>query len=130
MYAIEIDIRCIDSYFEVLLDDLENAELTIEDLISRALADLFEAIIVGGVIISVSPSSRTDVQLCSISIDVQRPGRPFLLLPEDLENMEFAVENAISCVLLELFETVMVDRVTISLSPIDDEDDTALPRSA
>jgi len=130
MYAIEIDIRCIDSYFEVLLDDLENAELTIEDLISRALADLFEAIIVGGVIISVSPSSRTDVQLCSISIDVQRPGRPFLLLPEDLENMEFAVEDAVSCVLLELFETVMVDRVTISLSPIDDEDDTALPRSA
>src|SRR2546425_10466485 len=108
MYAIEIDIRCIDSYFEVLLDDLENAELTIEDLISRALADLFEAIIVGGVIISVSPSSRTDVQLCSISIDVQRPGRPFLLLPEDLENMEFAVEDAVSCVLLELFETVMV----------------------
>src|SRR2546430_3256514 len=108
MYVIEIDIRCIDSFFEVLLDDQENAELTIEDLVSRALADLFGVIIVCGVTISAPLSVRTDVQLCSISIDVQRPGRPFLLLPEDLENMEFAVENAISCVLLELFETVMV----------------------
>ncbi len=130
MYTIEIDIRCIDSFFEVPLDDPENAELTIEDLVSCALVDLFEAIIVGRVIISVFPGSRMDVQICSISIVVQRPGGPFLLIPEELENMEFAVEDTISCIFLELFETVIVDRVTISLSSSDDEDDSSLPRSA
>lgn len=52
------------------------------------------------------------------------------ILPEELEQAEFMVEVLVSQVLLELFGVVIVDNVTISFSPFEqDEDKSFLQRT-
>jgi len=43
------------------------------------------------------------------------------VLPDLLEVTELAVENVVSCSLLELFDTIGIDKVTVSLLPEEGE---------
>ena len=52
MYLIEIDVRCADQFSEVLPDELEHAELMVEDLVGQILLDLFEEVNVDEVTIN------------------------------------------------------------------------------
>ena len=81
--------------------------------IADALLDLFEAVAIDEVFISFMLDSRMELQLCSIRIDVWCFFDVFPLQPEELENIEFAVEDRISSILLELFGEVIVDEVRI-----------------
>lgn len=119
MYTIQIDIRCVNRFCEMVLDDRENAELMIEDLVSCVLVDLLETIFVDEVVITVSSDSRTGLQPCSIQILLQCPEKRFPLLPQARGNLELAVEDAVSCALAELLDIVIVDNVTIGF-PLSD----------
>jgi hypothetical protein len=52
-----------------------------------------------------------------IQIVIQCPGRFTEVLPEEPESAELVIENCVSQALLELFETVIVDKVNISYLP-------------
>ena len=52
-----------------------------------------------------------------IQIVIQCPGRFTEVLPEEPENTELVIEDCVSQALLELFETVVVDKVNISYLP-------------
>ena len=53
----------------------------------------------------------------SIQILIRCPEGFSEVLPEELENAEFIVEDVVSQVLVELFGTVIVDTVIISIFP-------------
>jgi hypothetical protein len=52
-----------------------------------------------------------------IEIDAQCAGKFLEVLPGSIENAEFAVEDLVSQLLLEHFEEVIVDEVSIKFSP-------------
>ena len=52
-----------------------------------------------------------------IQIDVQCADRFFEVLPSEVENTEFVVEDLVGHILLEYFGEVIVDRVIINFSP-------------
>lgn len=51
MCTIQICVQCPDKFLEVVPDELENAELAVEDLVSRALVELFGTVLVEDVTI-------------------------------------------------------------------------------
>jgi len=51
MCTIQICVHCPEQESEILFDEVETAELAIEDLISRALLELFGTVYVEGVTI-------------------------------------------------------------------------------
>lgn len=126
MCIIQIRILCSDRFFEVLPDDVESTEFTLEDLIGRILLDLFEMVIVERVTISFASNSQTGQQLFSIGIHAQCSDKSFPWLPEELEHMELAVEDIVSCALVELFGTVIVDKIAISVPPWEYDEATHL----
>ena len=117
MCNLEVHVQCYDRFFEVSADEVENAELMVEDLVSNVLLNLFSGGTVDDVAIKFSPKPRMGLQHCSIQIYAQCTCQYFKLLPRTWENMELAVEEKMSSLLRELFGTVTVDNVKLIPSP-------------
>ena len=117
MCILQIHLQCYDRFFEVLPGEVENAELTVEDVVSHVLLDLFGEGTVDDVTIRFSSSLHMGLQHCSIQIYAQCTCQHFVLLPRTWENMEIAVEERMSSLLRELFGTVTVDNVKLRPSP-------------
>ena len=123
MCNLQIHAQCYDRFFEVVPGEVENAELTVEDVMSHILLDLFDEGTVDEVTIRFSSNLHMGLHHCSIQIHAQCACQSFTLLPRTKENMELAVENSISSILRELFGSVKVDNVTFSPAPWDPEYD-------
>lgn len=130
MCVLQISIQSLDRFFEVLPDEVEQAELMVEDAMGKIILDLFGEGTVDDVTIHFSTGLRTSQRHCFIQIYGECSYQSFVLLPCTKENMALAVEKGIRCILKELFGEVSVDSVTISPSPRDNGNDTVLPRSA
>ena len=117
MCILQIHMQCFDRFFEVSSDEVENAELIVEDAVSRVLLDLFEEGSVDDVSIHFSPSAQMGLQHCSIQISAQCSCQCFSLQPRTKESMELAVEKNTSSLLRELFGTVSIDHVVLIPSP-------------
>lgn len=128
MCIIDICMQCLERYFEVLSGDVEDTELTIEELVSKVLLDLFGDVIIHMVTVSFSSDKQTKEQFCAIRVRAEYPGASPVLVPQRLARMELAIEDNVSCLLLQLFETVIVENVIISLGA--NNDDLDLPLSA
>ena len=117
MCNLEVHVQCYDKFFEVSPDEVENAELMVEDMVSNVLLNLFSGGTVDDVAIKFSPKPRMGLQHCSIQIYAQCTCQYFKLLPRTWENMELAVEEKMSSLLRELFGTVTIDNVKLRPSP-------------
>ncbi len=55
-----------------------------------------------------------------LQIHAQSHGRFFEVVPEEVENTELAIEEAVSHILIELFDetTLEVDEITVQFSPV------------
>jgi hypothetical protein len=126
MCILWVHVQCYDRFFEVSPDEVENAELMVEDMVSHVLIDLFSEGMVDDVAIRFSPKPPMGLQHCSIQIRAQCACQCFALLPRTRENMEFAIEESICSLLREIFGTVSVDNVTLRPSPGGLGDDPAL----
>jgi hypothetical protein len=122
---LQINVQCHDKFFEVLPDEVENAELTVEEIVSHVLLDLFGEGTVDDVTIHFSPGLRMGLHHCSIQIHAQCSYLSFVSLPRTKENMALAVEKSLCSILKELFGSVKVDSVMLSLFPWDQENDSA-----
>ena len=129
MCNLEVHVQCYDRFFEVSADEVENAELMVEDVVSNVLLNLFSGGTVDDVAIKFSPKPRMGLQHCSIQIRAQCSCQFFTLLPRTKENMKLAVEKSICSILKELFGSVNVEGVMLSPSPWDSGNDAALFRS-
>ena len=130
MCILQIHLQCYDRFFEVLPGEVENAELTVEDVVSHVLLDLFGEGAVDEVAIRYTSSPPVGLPICSIHIRAQCLCHSFALLPHTEEHMKRAVEKSMCTLLRELFGSVTVESVTFSPSPWDYGIDPALSYSA
>ena len=49
MCTIHLRVQCSDRFSEVFVDDVENTELTIESIVSTALLEVFDTVLVENV---------------------------------------------------------------------------------
>lgn len=124
MCIIQMYVQCYGRFFEVLPEEVENAELTVEHLVSHVLLDLFGGGTVDDVTIHFSSGSRMGLYHCTIQLRVQCSYQSFALLPHTRENIELTVQKSICSILKELFGSVHVDSTTFSLTSSDYETDS------
>lgn len=113
MYRILMDVLCLEGYSEILPGDTENTELVIEDLVALLLLDIFGAVVVDGVSVTCSPASELhqsgyifQIQAaCSVDT-TSAPTIPLALLAARLE-------DALCCALIELFSTVLINKLLV-----------------
>src|SRR5438105_9841861 len=117
MCILQIHLQSYDRFFEVLPGEVENAELTVEDVVSHVLLDLFGGGTVDDVTIRFSSSLRMGLQHCSIQIHAQCSCQCFVLQPCTEEKMNLAIEKSLCSMLKELFVSVKVDSVMLNPSP-------------
>src|SRR2546421_10280209 len=110
-------IKCADRFFEVIPDEVESTELTVENAVSHILLDLFGKGAVDEVTIRFPSNLRMGLQHCSIDIRAQCSCKFFSLLPRTLENMKHALVESICSLLKELFGSVNIESVAWSPSP-------------
>jgi hypothetical protein len=116
MCLVQIHIRCVDRFFEVLPEDVETSELAVEELVSQILMDLSEEeveVTVDHVTINFSPHMLMGQRDCSIYIQAQCPISPASLSLQNLEQMELALEERLCNALVEMFGTVNVEMIAI-----------------
>ena len=123
MCILQVHVQCAHRFFEVLPDEVEIAELTVEDAVSQILLDLFGKGAVDEVTIHFPSDLRMGLQYCSIDIRAQCFCQFFALLPRTQENMKHALGISICSLLKELFGSVNIESVTLSPSPRNYEHD-------
>ena len=128
MGILQMYVQCYDRFLEVLPEEVENAELIVEQLVSQVLLDLFDGGIVDDVTIRFSPGLRMGLYHCTIQICAQCSYQSFALLPRTQENMQLAVQKRICSILKQLFGSVHVDSTTFTLTSPDDESDSKASR--
>lgn len=110
---IQMVVQCSGRFVEVLPYDLEAAEVLLEDQVSHTLLSLFDK---GGVeavdvVVRFHPDQPEPYTLL---IEAKCPARAFPVHPNESERVELAVEDAVSCALLELFgEVILVEGVSV-----------------
>jgi hypothetical protein len=117
MCILQVHVQCAHRFLEVLPDEVERAELTVEDAVSQILLDLFGKGAVDEVTIRFPSNLRMGLQHCSIDIRAQCSCQFFALLPRTQENMKHALVISICSLLKELFGSVNIESVTLSPSP-------------
>ncbi len=114
MDTLHVEVQCYDKYFEILPEEVESAELTVEDAFSQVLIELFgEGSAVEDVTISFSAHTVMDLQHCSIQLRANCSYSNFTVFPQTLENIELTVERYLSTLLRELFGSVNIDKVVL-----------------
>jgi hypothetical protein len=116
MDTLQIQAQCYDKYFEVMPEEVENAELIVEDAFSQILIALFGEGSVEEVTICFSAHTVLDLQHCSIRLRANCSYDNFTLFPPTLENIKLMVEKYLSALLRELFGSVSIDNVILSPS--------------
>lgn len=113
MYLIQIEAQCIGDHFEVLLDEVKNAELMVEDLVGQILLDFFGEVAVDEVLIVFSPRSSEEQRDCTVYIQARCSLEGPPVTEDQMQKVERVLEERVSYTLMELFGTVIVDRVMI-----------------
>lgn len=113
MYRIRMDVFCLEGYSEVLPGDAENTELVIEDLVALILLDIFGMVIVDGVQVTSSPASAARQAYYVLQVEAVCSSEEAISPTASLALLEARLENAICCALIELFSTVLVNKLTV-----------------
>lgn len=130
MCVLQMHLNCSDRFIEVLPDEVESAELTVENMVSHILLDLFGGGSVDDVTIRFSSNLHMGLQHCSIHIHAQCFCQSFVLLPRTRENMKLEVEKSMHSLLKELFGSGNVGSVTFVPSSCDYGNDPAFSHNA
>ena len=125
MSILQIHMQSNGQVLEVLPEEVENAELAVEDVVCHVLLELFGGGSVDDVSIQFSPASRSTRQ-CSIQVHAQCSYQSFALVPRTSENMELAVESRIRPIMTELFGRLKVECVILTPSSWYRENDPAV----
>jgi len=112
----EIQALCDKRFSEILAEEVESAELAVEDGMSQVLLNLFGEGMVDEVSICFANQCR-GLQDCSVQIRAQSPCHCFTPFPRAEDRIEFAIEKSIGALLRELFFSVNIASVTLSHAP-------------
>ena len=126
MGTLQIQAQCYDKFFEVMPEEVENAELAVEDAFSQILVALFGEGSVEEVTIYFSTHTVLDLQHCVIKLRAHCSYNNFTLFPPTLENIRLTVEKYVSALLRELFGSANIESVTLSPAAYDNESNRVL----
>ncbi len=117
MSLLHIHAQSYGRFFEVLPEEVEYAELAVEEIVSHVLLELFneESVEVDEVTISFSPVSPKGQRDCSIHVRAQCSPESFTLSPCSEEYMRAVIANGFYSSLREFFGSVTIE--SISLEP-------------
>src|SRR5258708_3613172 len=103
MCILQIHALCSRRFAELLSDDVETAELAIEDVMCHVLLALFGEGMVEEVTVRFPSTRRLDPKDdCSIQIRAQIPFQNFALLPRTEEYVKLVLARSIKALLGEL----------------------------
>ena len=114
MYVFDMYLECPDRFSEVLREELDAAELTVEQLVSQILLNYFGMVFIEDVSIHLSSGRSVQRTECFIHIFAQCLDLFLPSIEANLDEIELVLENNISCVLIELFGAVNVEKVMVS----------------
>jgi len=115
MCLFHIDAQSHGRSFEVLPNEVENAELMVEEAVGHVMMDLFGEAIVDDVAIRFS-SSSVGQRICTIHIQAQCSFQSFRLYPCTKEYMELVVGKSMGSLLKELFGPMTIESVLVQPS--------------
>lgn len=110
MHKLHMSMRCYERFVEMFPENVAEAEVMIEHLLSHILLEFFEAIVIDEVSITL-PSDGEQEASVVIRAQCESMSAPFLACDEEF--LELSLEGSISCALVELLGTVGVDELTI-----------------
>lgn len=116
MCILQVHAQCENEFLEVIAEEAEAAELSVEDVVGYLLADFFEEVAVDDVSIRFPATARSGYKNCLIYIRALCSCDHTAELPREREQMMYAIEERISLLLRELFGHVRVDSVTLTPS--------------
>jgi hypothetical protein len=111
MSILQAHMQCIDKFFEVFSNEVEQNELIVENVVSQLLLDFFDEVTVD-VNMNFSPHEQMGLKHCFIQIQAQCENRICASLSDPNEYIELSIENKICSILREFFCSVIVDNVT------------------
>src|SRR5258708_13046786 len=106
MCMLQMHVQCSDRFFEVSPDEVENAELMVEDGVSCVLLDLFGEGAVDNVAICFTSSPPVGLHHCSIDIRAQCFRHSYVLIPHTLDHIKRPLEHNIPSLLTQPFASV------------------------
>nr|HEU5380147.1 hypothetical protein [Ktedonobacteraceae bacterium] len=130
MYRIIMDVLCLEGYSEVLPGNVENTELVIEDLVALILLDLFGVVAVDGVNVTCSPATANQQASCWLRVQASCATEETTMPEASLEMLEARLENSIGCALIELFGTVLINKLIVRYERVTVSEPVVLSRSA
>lgn len=110
MHDIDVRIRCLNRYCEVLPEHVTLAECLLEELLSRVLTAFFEVVLIGDVTLAFWPASLG--QTSSITLGLRAQGYN-LLSPQSLDALDHAIRERLLAALVELFGSLRVERFAV-----------------
>jgi hypothetical protein len=118
MSLLHVHAQSYGRFFEVLPEEVENAELAVEDIVSHVLLELFgeASVEVDEVTISFSPVSPKGQRECTIHIQAQFSPESFTLSPCSEEYMRAVIANSMYSLLREFFGSMTIESVSIQPS--------------
>lgn len=119
-YVFQMHVQCIDTFGELLATEPEQVEGMTESLVSLLLLSYFETVFVESFSITLSsPASQKPASYAmhtyircvegETSEETETEAQP--------ADKVYLIENAISCALMELFETVSIENIEVSPAP-------------
>lgn len=110
MYSILIDALCLDCYSEQFLIEGANIEALMENIVALVMLDFFGDVTIKGIraiYVSATPGQSSSyhliIQAASFNGTIDVP----------LDTLELRLEEAISCVLLDHFHTVVINAIDV-----------------
>ncbi len=117
MWTLQLNMQCSGRFLEVLPDEIENTELSIEYGVSHLLLTFFEEVMVEEVRVFFSPDPRTGLYRYFVQIeavcDHQYSSTPF----STEEHIKGAIAQGVAALLKELFDMVKIEAITMQPSP-------------
>src|SRR5258708_13095136 len=95
MLRLDIHVQSCSRVFEVLPEEVENAELMVEETVSHGLLTLFDEMNVVNVTVFFSSASHMGQRDCSIKIQAQSSYPSFSLLPPPQDYMNLHISRFI-----------------------------------
>jgi hypothetical protein len=116
MWNLQIKMQCFDRFLEVLPDEVECTELTIESGVSQVLLALFEEVIMDEIRIYFSPDPWIGLNRYSIQVGAACDRQYFPSFSQTGEHVKRAIAQNVSTIMKELFGMVNVESITMHSS--------------
>ncbi len=107
---VEMVMRCEDGVVELLPTDQEAANSLLTTLVSRKLLECFDVVLTN----TVEVHNSLNIRACSLHVEAECLIIFSSAYAQGLLKMELALENNMGCALLELFETVSIEYISVT----------------